>query len=222
MRQNMHKAIVADDQAFFAAGISAILEKELGYTAIHSASHYADLLALVLEHPEVSLLVFSLNLPGSAGLQSVRELRGHRPDLRIAVLSEHTETREVLTTLASGANGLISRQVGRCDELLQALRTIDDAGIFVPADLALRNEGGALENLSLNHQAMSGLTDRQQQVIALVFAGKSNKVIARKLGISPSTVKVHVHAAFRTLGVHSRLGAMAALRPNMMTGALIS
>jgi DNA-binding NarL/FixJ family response regulator len=60
---------------------------------------------------------------------------------------------------------------------------------------------------------VTGLTERQQQVIKLLSKGLPNKVIARELGISPSTVKVHVHAVFRALGVHSRMAALAAIRP---------
>jgi DNA-binding NarL/FixJ family response regulator len=62
-------------------------------------------------------------------------------------------------------------------------------------------------------RALEGLTRRQRDVIELLLEGCANKVIARRLGISPSTVKVHVHAAFRALGVNSRLSAVAALRP---------
>ena len=222
MRGISKQAIVADDQTFFKAGLSAMLEKELGFTAVLTATHYADLRELLAECSDVSLLVIGLDLPGTAGLLTIQELRKKHSDLRIAVLSESMEMREVLAALASGANGLIPRQIGRCDELLQAIRTIDDAGIFVPASLISPDGREVVEDPRVNHHVMAGLTDRQQQVIALVFAGQSNKVIARKLGISPSTVKVHVHAAFRTLGVHSRLGAMAALRPTNFAGALLT
>ncbi|GAA4018940.1 response regulator transcription factor [Sphingomonas swuensis] len=216
------RAIVADDQTFFKAGLSAMLENELGYTSVLTATHHADLRELLNEFQDVSLLVVSIDLPGSAGLATIQELRKKYPELRIAVLAGSAEVREVLAALAAGANGLISRHIEQTDELLHAIKTIDDAGIFVPASLISPGGGEMAAEPAPDNHLMAGLTDRQQQVIALVFTGQSNKMIARKLGISPSTVKVHVHAAFRTLGVHSRLGAMAALRPNSFAGAMLT
>jgi DNA-binding NarL/FixJ family response regulator len=130
------------------------------------------------------------------------------------VLSESTELREVLTVLAAGAHGFIPKQMSSCAELLDALRAVQESGVFVPQDLL--SGGGTRHDDDedvIDAEPLARLTERQQQVIRLLSEGHANKVIARHLGISPSTVKVHVHAAFRALGVHSRLAALAALRP---------
>lgn len=206
-------AIVAEKQDFFNAGLAAMLQNDIGFSKVLRTFDYKGLSELLELDHEVDLLAIEFDLPGASGLTTIRELHGKRPGMRIAVLCERMDSREVLAVLAAGAHGFIPKQIGSCSELQRALRTVDEAGIFVPASLVEPANWNGSEDEEFNSDAFAGLTSRQQQVISLLYEGHPNKVIARELGISPSTVKVHVHAAFRALGVHSRLAAMAALRP---------
>ncbi|RST31442.1 DNA-binding response regulator [Sphingomonas ginkgonis] len=205
-------AVVAEGQDFFNAGLAAVLQKGLGFQQVHRTFDYSNMLRLLSLDLRFDLLIMDLALPGAAGLASIRELRRLRPRLRIAVLSERTDSHEALAVLAAGAHGFIPKQIGDCSELLQALRVVADAGVFVPDSLVHRQSHSSEEDGGPEPHALAALTGRQKQVIRLLSEGHANKVIARQLGISPSTVKVHIHAAFRALGVHSRLGVMAALR----------
>jgi DNA-binding NarL/FixJ family response regulator len=213
-------AVVAEAQDFYNAGLAAMLQREVGFTKVLRARDYRGLSELLSLDLDIDFLATDFDLPGASGLTTIRELRQRRPAMRIAVLSERTDLREVLAILAAGAHGFIPKQIGDCGELLRALRAVDEAGIFVPSSLIEPQQWqDDSEDEELNSHALAGLTGRQQQVIKLLSEGHPNKVIARELGISPSTVKVHVHAAFRALGVHSRLAAMAALRPAQRTAA---
>lgn len=211
-------AIVAERENFYNAGLAAMLQREVGFAEVIRAHDYAALSdILALDFP-VDFLALDFELPGASGLATISELREKQPAMRMAVFSERTELREVLSILAAGAHGFIPKQMTDCAELLRALRTVQQDGIFVPSSLIERgNWRDADGDCDGANDALSGLTDRQQQVIKLLSEGHANKVIARELGISPSTVKVHVHAAFRALGVHSRLAALAALRPTRRT-----
>ncbi|KTE08105.1 hypothetical protein ATE76_16185 [Sphingopyxis sp. H093] len=108
------------------------------------------------------------------------------------------------------------------DEMLQAFRQVMAGQVYVPpivsdVDAEVRATGS-----SGSHQAsLSSLTERQREVLAHMSMGKSNKEIARSLRISESTVKVHVAAAFRLLGVHNRVGAVAALQSRGDASAFI-
>ncbi|MFC7536027.1 LuxR C-terminal-related transcriptional regulator [Sphingomonas sp. GCM10030256] len=205
-------AVVAEGQDFFNAGLAAMMQTEVGFAKVLRTSDYNGLMK-VLARSDAELLVMDYDLPGASGIATIRELRQRWPSMRIAVLSERTDLREVLGILAAGAHGFIPKQISDCAELLRALRSVADTGIFVPASLVEPERWANGHDKEFDSGALANLTDRQQQVVKLLSEGHANKVIARELGISPSTVKVHVHAAFRALGVHSRLAAVAALRP---------
>jgi len=207
-------AVVAERQTFYNAGLAAMLQHEVGFTRVVRAENYPELRQVLTLHSPVDFLALDFGLPGAAGLETIRKLREDHPAMRLAVFAERMELHEVLTILAAGAQGFIPRQIGDCSELLKALQTVQDSGIFVPPDLLSTTANGHDHaDGDVDSEPLAQLTERQQQVIRLLSEGHANKVIARQLGISPSTVKVHVHAAFRTLGVHSRLAALAAIRP---------
>jgi DNA-binding NarL/FixJ family response regulator len=195
-----------------------MLHRELGFAQVLRTDDYSGLSKILSLDSPVDFLALDFDLPGASGLTTIRELRRNQPGMRLAVFSECTDLRNVLSILAAGAHGFIPKQIGNCAELLRALQTVEESGIFVPSNLidseARRGDG---DHENIDADALAGLTERQQQVVRLLSEGHANKVIARELGISPSTVKVHVHAAFRALGVHSRLAALAALRPTRAT-----
>jgi DNA-binding NarL/FixJ family response regulator len=214
MLENRSIAVVAERHNFFNAGLAAVLQREVGLTQAVRAFDHAGLVEILAQYPAVDFLALDFDLPGAAGLATIRELHESHPAMPIAVFSDRTDVREVLSIIAAGAHGFIPRQIGNEAELFAALQTVADGGIFIPPCLIdpLLAEHAA-DNDGADSTVLNGLTERQQQVIRLLSDGHANKVIARELGISPSTVKVHVHAAFRAMGVHSRLAALAALRP---------
>lgn len=207
-------AVVAEREDFYGAGLAAVLKHQIGYPSVLRAESMGHLVS-IFAGVSVSLLILADDLLDDDGPDTVRQLHSQYPDLRVAVFSQTSEVREVLNLLAAGAHGVIPKRNFDSSELLRALRIISDDGIFVPAIAEL--DPDPFERRA--DDALSGLTERQRQVIKLLSKGYPNKVIARELGISPCTVKVHVHAAFRALGVHSRMAAAAALQPPLLQAA---
>jgi DNA-binding NarL/FixJ family response regulator len=206
-------AVVAERHVFYCGGLSAMLHRELGFREVIKAPDYSSLHSILSRDTNIDFMVFDLKLTGASGIDTITEISRKKPTTRLAVLSDTTDSSLVLSILAAGAHGVIFKKSTSCDVLYQALETVAGGGVFVPPNL-LEPHPKKAECNGEDHrlQTLNGLTDRQRQVIRLLSEGHANKVIARELGISPSTVKVHVHAAFRALGVHSRLAALAALR----------
>ena len=201
-------ALVAETEDFYSAGWSAVLRQQVGYASVLRARNVEQIDDMLARVP-IHLLAVADTLLGHGAASVVRRWCEQYPELRVALFSDGSDARDLLALIAAGARGIIPRHAD-CAQLLSALQTISAGGIFVPP-VEDHDEPAAHDG-----DAMTGLTERQRQVIRLVSAGHQNKVIARELGISPSTVKVHIHAAFRALGVHSRTAAMAALRPRSL------
>lgn len=204
-------ALVAETEDFYGAGWSAVLHQQVGYATVLRAHNLEQLEDIITRVP-LHLAAVSHDLLGSDGVQLVRQWCERHPNLRVAIFTDDFEAGELLALIGAGARGIIPRHA-ECALLLNALQAVSDGELFLPP--ISENRRGESVGPGEN-DAMTGLTERQRQVIRLVSAGHQNKVIARELGISPSTVKVHVHAAFRALGVHSRTAAMAALRPRAL------
>jgi DNA-binding NarL/FixJ family response regulator len=214
VRAEKSLAVVAEPETFYSAGLAAMLQQEMGFSEVLQVHDYSNLMDLLSRGYEAGFLTLDFDLPGNSGLATIRELREKYPTMRLVVFSQGMGPGGVLSIIAAGANGFIPKHFGNGAELLGALRTVWDDRIFVPTSV-IEGESwrDAADGDDPDPAALAGLTERQLQVIKLLSDGHANKVIARLLGISPSTVKVHLHAAFRTLGVHSRLAALAALRP---------
>ncbi|MGH7027069.1 LuxR C-terminal-related transcriptional regulator [Brevundimonas sp.] len=202
--------MVADGHPLYRAGLAATLQSQLAVSDICEASDYCGVLNGLSRSAGIGLLAVDLGLPGMNQLEGLRQLRVHTPAVKVIVIGWPEDRRSILDALAAGAHGYLPKQVS-ATEIADGFRTVIDGHIYVPpavADLRL----GARRELPDDDDRRSLLTRRQREVLTLLTTGKSNKEIARALAITESTVKVHVTAAFRLLGVHSRMAAAEALR----------
>lgn len=222
-------AVVADDDEFFRVAMNAILVKRLDFAEVIETGSLDEALARLGErNGRVTLALFDLEMPGMAGAASLSAVRECFPDIRVAIVSASIRRRDILLALAAGAHGYVPKGLGVTD-LTRAIELILSGIIFVPPSLAdppsSRYEAiGPSEELSFGQAAKSEgvppldidvgqdstldlLTRRQREVLDLIVAGKSNKEISRVLDLREGTVKVHVSALFRTLGVSNRSSA---------------
>lgn len=208
-------ALVADDDEFFRMALRSILTKQLGFSEVIETASYDEAVERLSEGQGVAIALFDLAMPGMEGAASLRAIRECFPDTQAAMVSASTRRTDVLLALEAGAHGYVPKSLGVA-ELARALQAITEGTIYVPAFIAdLATTVGELNlplgsSLSRPDQPDPSLTTRQRQVLDHLVAGRSNKEIARALNLGEGTVKVHVAALFRVLGVTSRAAAAAA------------
>lgn len=188
--------LLVDDHALFRAGFKLMLERLWpSPPAIVEAGSAETGLAAVAAR-DFDLIFLDLGLPGLDGLDGLRAFRQACPTTALVVLSAVDGAEIVRQALLYGAQGYIPKSSG-ADAMREGVRQILDGCVYVPAS-ATPAGGERLEDL---------LTARQVEVLVELCAGRSNRGIAEELGMSENTVRVHVSAIFRMLGVSSRTEA---------------
>jgi DNA-binding NarL/FixJ family response regulator len=198
-----HCFLVADEGVLCREGLVALLQRIRRNVRAEQASSLAGVIEILSGDPTVEIAIVDLGLSGLGGIDGVRHLRTHFPQVRIVVTAIALRRDLIVDCLRAGVHGYISKSMP-VEEILEALETIDNKRIFVPS--VMSEEGGEVGF----REPPRPLSERQREVLAALATGKSNKEIAWQLRISEGTVKVHVHALFRALGVHNRVGAVAA------------
>lgn len=178
----------------------------------------ADGLTAALAHlsaqPDIELVLLDLGLRDSQGLPTLRQLRAVSDELTIVVLSASDDVETMIAALNEGAAGFIPKTT-RGQAVEQALRVVLGGGIYLPP--AVYRAVAPLPELTQSDEDRSeeaidrlGLSPRQVDVLRLLTAGQSNKVICRELDLAESTIKTHLLGLFRKLGVGSRTEAVVA------------
>lgn len=204
------RILIVDDHALFRQGLRFLLRDLDAKLEISEAGDCAQAVALGAEPFDVVLL--DLHMPGVAGLAALEAVRQAFEASRIVVLSGEEDPRQIRRAIDAGAVGFIPKSATP-EVLLSALRLVLADGIYLPT-VALRGvddpAAAAAPSEMTSDRLRETLSERQVDVLQKAVQGKANKVIARELGISEGTVKAHLSAAFRALGVHNRTEAVYA------------
>lgn len=207
-------ALIADDHELFKAGLAAVLRDELGFDEVVDVDTLDEAIEQLHRHPEISLATFDISMSGVMNVASLQIVRQEFPTLQLAVVSGSDSREDILKALSIGLNGYVPKTMS-IDDVVSALRVIKSGQIYVPPLMVKPEPAISSPPVSYPHPPEiadpAQLTPRQRQVLEFIAQGKSNKEIARVLNLSDGTVKVHVNALFRTLGVHNRVSAAAAL-----------
>ncbi|MFW6076350.1 MAG: LuxR C-terminal-related transcriptional regulator [Hyphomicrobiales bacterium] len=217
MTNGRHVALVADDDEFFRMAISSILLDRLGVAEVIEVGSLDEAMERLGERADITLALFDLAMPGMHGPANLGAVRETFPDILTAVVSASRRRQDILTTLDAGAHGYVPKAMG-VDQLTHALGTILAGTIYVPTLLAQTSTDGSESSASqfsaqdrrAAPDVLARLTPRQRDVLELLVKGKSNKEIARELDLGEGTVKIHLAALFRNLGVRNRATAAVA------------
>lgn len=202
-------ALIADDDDFFRLALRVILTTQLPITEVVETNSLDDAIEAMSTNKAVRFAFFDLNMPGLDTFTGIRATREAFPDVRVAVVSASRDRYDVLRALEAGAHGFVPKGEG-VKQLEAAIKVIGEGGVFVPAFLMdiQDAESGALgrtfEIQAPEVSQLESLTPRQEDVLAHVVKGMSNKEIARALSLSESTVKFHIASLCLRLDVKNR------------------
>lgn len=209
-------ALVVDDDPFFRLALRAILTSRLGCSEVIEAASFDEAVERLAERANVTIALFDLAMPGMSSPANLKVIRETFPGTLVVMVSASSAHRDIIQTLQAGAHGYVPKGLGVAGTTA-ALQSILQGTIYVPAFLSdVATAGLAPDVASAQQQGppppptADTLTPRQRDVLARLMTGMSNKELARDLKLGEGTVKIHVAALFRNLGVKSRAAAAVA------------
>ncbi len=205
------KILIGDDHVLFREGLRRLLEQLKDEADFGEASNFDELLAMAGADDRYDLVLTDLRMPGWPGFSGISDLQAKQPGAKIVVVSASEAHADVRDALEHGAAGYIPKS-SSVKVMLSALDLIFSGGVYVPPTV-LREPGEADARPAVppaDPQLEQLLTHRQREVLDRLREGKSNKQIAHELGLSEGTVKIHMTAIFKSLGVRNRTQAAMA------------
>ena len=202
----MISLVIADDHPLFRSALSGALRAEIQGIAIVE-SHDLDSTLQCLGHLEdLDLLLLDLNMPGSGDLYGLIRIRKDFPGVPVAVISGSEDSEMVAKVIDAGALGFIPK-TSEPATYVQAIHAILAGDIWLPDDLRQLVADHPKPDLSMQNK-VAELTPQQYKVLCYLHEGLLNKQIAYELSISEATVKAHITAIFRKLGINNRTQAV--------------
>lgn len=199
------KLLVADDHPLFREALRGVLRKRWPEAQIFEADNADDLYALAEAQQDADLLLLDLSMPGAHGFSALVHLRATQPQLPAIVISAREEPTIMRRALEHGAAGFIPKSLEPA-QIGEAVACVLDGGTWVPEAAA---QAPAIDSEEARIAArVRELTPQQFRVLTLLGSGQLNKQIAWQLGVSEATIKAHMTAILRKLGVGNRTQAV--------------
>lgn len=204
----MTRFLIADDHPLFRDALSATIQQGIPDCQIQTAESIDSVKINLDANGEPDLLLLDLKMPGSDGFFGLVHLREHYPALPVVVISAMEDPATIQRALSYGAIGFIPKS-SASQTMVQGLMAVLEGETWLPD--TLRKEVERLSEEEKDFAERVGtLTDQQFRVLMQLTEGRLNKQIAYDLNISEATVKAHITAIFRKLGVQNRTQAVIA------------
>jgi two-component system response regulator NreC len=197
------RILVADDHTLFRQGVRRVLQEQPGWEVVAEASDGAEAVRHAIEH-EPNVAILDISMPRLNGIDATRQIVRRLPDVRVLIVSMHSDEVFVSQALQAGAHGFLLKDAADSD-LIRAVADLSNGkSFFSPAvskvvlddyvrQLAARGVTDRFETLS----------EREREVFQLIAEGHSNKDIAGVLNVSPGTVETHRARIMEKLDIHS-------------------
>lgn len=209
------KVMLTDDHVLMREGIKHLLEFDGSVEVIEEASDGVECLEK-LERVTPDILLLDINMPDMNGIEVLEELKNRNNNIKVLVLTVHSEVEYLIRAIDIGANGYILKDSGSA-ELKQAIHTIMNNESYIQPNL-LPALNSRLINRDIDKEKLETLTKRELEILKQVVGGMFNKEIAASLHISERTVKNHLSNIFKKIDVSDRTqAAVFAIRNNIVS-----
>lgn len=203
-RTEFRSALIVDDHPLFCDALSMTLQAVSSIKSMHTAPTLQDALDLIGTNIAIDLVVLDLNLPDVNGLDGLLRLK-NAIQSPIIVVSSMADNRIISSVIRAGASGFIPKHSQR-EVFHSAVRSLQDGNVYIPSGYVFLEESDIADRDDVMER-LASLTNQQARILQLICEGKLNKQIAYDLSIVETTVKAHVTAIMRKLGVQSRTQA---------------
>jgi len=212
------KILIADDHYLIRDSLKRVVERIASDINICEAGNGTEVLQLVSGMPQFDLILLDLYMPETNGFVLLAKLCDEYPDISVIILSASENSEHMRKALDCGAAGFIPKSTPH-EIMINAIKLVLSGGVYIPQKILkkknlLKNTDNT-DTPAFGHfipETEGELTVRQREVLVLLCEGQQNKEIARNLGLSEHTVKVHITAVFRSLGVTNRTQAVLAAK----------
>lgn len=200
------KIALIDDHTLFRSGIKALLSRQNNFEVIGEAADGLSGVKLVAQtRPDIVLL--DLDMPVMNGREALAQILSAHPEQTVVMLTVSEDSDDLTECMRLGARGFLLKNIN-ADFLLDSIRkAVDGDNVFSPEMTARLVQSLISPAAPPKNNALSSLTPRELEILGYLAAGHSNKVIARRLDLAESTIKVHVQNILRKLELSSRVQA---------------
>ena len=205
----MYTIHIADDHPLFRNALLGVLNTHLPDATITESSDLEPTLHALEQNPDIDLLLLDLHMPGSQDLFGLVTVREKFPTIPLIVISAREDTETISRCMGHGSSGFIPKSSSPAT-IKTAIEQVIDGEAWVPPSVrqSLRRIDSEERDLAAK---VAALTPQQYRVLCFLREGWLNKQIAYEIGVTEATVKAHITAIFRKLGVSNRTQAVITL-----------
>lgn len=208
--QPISKIIIADDHPLFRTAMQQAVKQLVPEVTIVQAENLPQLQTVVEQHKDADLILLDLQMPEAHGFSGLVFLRSHHPDIPVIVVSACEDPAIMCQAIDHEASGYIPKS-SSLEDIASAINLVLAGDVYLPEIARRFNHQPNAKAMDLANR-LASLTPQQFRVLGMMSEGMLNKQIAYDLEVSEATVKAHVTAIFRKLGVRTRTQAVIAVQ----------
>jgi len=203
--EERYRILLVDDHPLFRRGVAQLLATQQDVEVVGEATSGEEGVVLA-RSLQPDLVLMDVDMRGQGGLQALKQIKESGLDAQVIMLTVSDAEQDLVTAVRSGADGYLLKDA-EPEEMLEKLRQAARGEVVFTESLMAMLVDAMREGAPARPATDESLTERERQILQLIAGGMSNKHIARQLGISDGTVKVHVKNLLRKLNLRSRLEA---------------